>query len=105
MEFNIILLLLFGMGAGVAIGYLTASLRYNKSTPDEQKAQLQLKMTLAQTVSLEKNLRELDQLLKNERTKTEKLNTEKQFSQFLNLQKKLDTEKELGELQNKFHGI
>lgn len=105
MEFNIILLLLFGMGAGVAIGYLTASLRYNKSTPDEQKAQLQLKMTLAQTVSLEKNLRELDQLLKNERTKTEKLNTENATlsANFLNLQKKLDTEKkELGELQNKF---
>ena len=105
MEFNMILLLLFGMGAGVAIGYLTASLRYNKSTPDEQKAQLQLKMTLAQTVSLEKNLRELDQLLKNERTKTEKLNTENATlsANFLNLQKKLDTEKkELGELQNKF---
>ena len=58
MEFNIILLLLFGMGAGVAIGYLTALLRYNKSTPDEQKAQLQLKMALAQTISLEKNLKE-----------------------------------------------
>ena len=105
MEFNIILLLLFGMGAGVAIGYLTALLRYNKSTPDEQKAQLQLKMALAQTVSLEKNLKELDQLLKNERTKTEKLNTENATlsANFLNLQKKLDTEKkELGELQNKF---
>ena len=104
MEFNMILLLLFGMGAGVAIGYLTASLRYNKSTPDEQKAQLQLKMTLAQTVSLEKNLKELDQLLKNERTKTEKLNTENATlsANFLNLQKKLDTEKELDQLQNKF---
>ena len=76
MEFNIILLLLFGMGAGVAIGYLTALIRYKKSTPDEQKAQLQLKMELAQTVSLEKNLRELDHLLKIERTKTEKLNTQ-----------------------------
>ncbi len=105
MEFNIILLLLFGMGAGVAIGYLTALLRYNKSTPDGQKAQLQLKMALAQTVSLEKNLKELDQLLKDERTKTEKLNTENATlsANFLNLQKKLDTEKkELDQLQNKF---
>ena len=105
MEFNIILLLLFGMGAGVAIGYLTALLRYNKSTPDGQKAQLQLKMALAQTVSLEKNLKELDQLLKGERTKTEKLNTENATlsANFLNLQKKLDTEKkELDQLQNKF---
>ena len=65
MEFNIILLLLFGIGAGVAIGYLTALVRYKKSTPDEQKAQMQLKMALSQTVSLEKNLKELDQLLKN----------------------------------------
>jgi DNA recombination protein RmuC len=105
MEFSIILLLLFGMSAGVAIGYLTALVRYKKSTPDEQKAQLQLKMALAQTLSLEKNLKELDQLLKNERTKTEKLNTENATlsANFLNLQKKLDTEKkELGELQNKF---
>ena len=105
MEFNIILLLLFGMGAGVAIGYLTALLRYNKSAPDGQKAQLQLKMALAQTVSLEKNLKELDQLLKDERTKTEKLNTENATlsANFLNLQKKLDTEKkELDQLQNKF---
>ena len=105
MEVNIILFLIFGMGAGVAIGYLTALLRYNKSTPDGQKAQLQLKMALAQTVSLEKNLKELDQLLKDERTKTEKLNTENATlsANFLNLQKKLDTEKkELDQLQNKF---
>ena len=90
MEVNIILFLIFGMGAGVAIGYLTALLRYNKSTPDGQKAQLQLKMALAQTVSLEKNLKELDQLLKDERTKTEKLNTENATlsANFLNLQKK-----------------
>ncbi len=105
MEFNIILLLLFGMGAGVAIGYLTTLIRYKKSTSDEQKAQLQLKMELARTISLEKNLQELDHLLKIERTKTEKLNTENATlsANFLNLQKKLDTEKkELGELQNKF---
>ena len=105
MEFNIILLLLFGIGAGVAIGYLTALVRYKKSTPDEQKAQLQLKMELAQTVLLEKNLKELDHLLKIERTKTEKLNTENATlsANFLNLQKKLDIEKkELGELHNKF---
>ncbi len=105
MEFYIILLLLFGIGAGVAIGYLTALVRYKKSTPDEQKAQLQLKMELAQTVLLEKNLKELDHLLKIERTKTEKLNTENATlsANFLNLQKKLDTEKkELGELHNKF---
>mgnify|MGYP001166601115 CR=1 FL=1 len=105
MEFNIILLLLFGMGAGVAIGYLTALVRYKKSTPDVQKAHYQLKMELAQTVSLEKNLKELDLLLKNERTKTEKLNTENATlsANFANLQKKLNTEKkELGELQNKF---
>ena len=69
MEVNIILFLIFGMGAGVAIGYLTALLRYNKSTPDGQKAQLQLKMALAQTVSLEKNLKELDQLLKTNEQK------------------------------------
>ena len=105
MEFNIILLLLFGIGAGVAIGYLIALVRYKNSTPDEQKAQLQHKMELAQTVLLEKNLKELDHLLKIERTKTEKLNTENATlsANFLNLQKKLDTEKkELGELHNKF---
>ena len=52
-------------------------------------------MELAQTVSLEKNLKELDHLLKIERTKTEKLNTENATltANFLNLQKKLDTEK------------
>ncbi|MAJ50400.1 MAG: DNA recombination protein RmuC [Flammeovirgaceae bacterium] len=105
MEFDMILLLLFGMAAGVTIGYLFALVRYKKSAPDEQKAQLQLNMEQDRTVSLEKNLKKIDQLLKEEHAKTEKLNTENATlsANLLNLQEKLDTQKkEVSELQNKF---
>ena len=97
--------LLLGMAAGVAIGYLVALVRYKKSAPEAQKAQLQLIMEQDRTASLEKDLTRVNELLQEERAKTEKLNTEKATlsANFLNLQEKLDTQKkEVSELQNKF---
>ena len=45
--------LLLGMAAGVAIGYLVALVRYKKSAPEAQKAQLQLIMEQDRTALLE----------------------------------------------------
>ncbi len=105
MEMNSILILILGLLAGGAIGFLVAKLQKKDGGEDGQKLKLELEMEVQRTENLTKDLGTINQQLSTEREKMMNLNSEHSGlkANYQNLQTRLSEQKEeVNQLQEKF---
>lgn len=105
MELDTLLILMVGLAAGTAIGFLTARLLSGKH--EDQTPQLKMELKVAQERSLkqENELADLNRQLKEEREKVITLSTDHSSlkANYRNLQERIQEQKaEVADLQNRF---
>ncbi|MFY0605700.1 MAG: DNA recombination protein RmuC [Cyclobacteriaceae bacterium] len=105
MEMNSILILLLGLLAGGAIGFLVAKLQKQDGGEDQQKLRLELEMEMQRTENLTKDLDTINGQLSQERERLMNLTSEHSGlkANYQNLQERLSEQKEeVNQLQEKF---
>jgi len=105
MELDAILVLVIGLLAGVAIGYLVAKLTATKVEDEAPKLKMELQMEQERTAKLNEELIELNTQVKSERERLIELNGENSSlkANYKNLQTRLEEQKqEVVDLQQRF---
>ncbi|MEQ8470068.1 MAG: DNA recombination protein RmuC [Marinoscillum sp.] len=105
MEFDSLVILVIGLLAGAAIGFLVAKVQKKESIDESPKLRIELQMEQERSKKLTFEIGELNQELKGEREKLLTINSENSSlkANFKNLQERLSEQKEeVANLQQRF---